>query len=285
MPRNPLPTAILSAGILLALFFPPAAQSQEGPPRFGPPDPPLIPSDCKAKLEYARIPAAERPLASLSDCVYDFLAFIDDAERITTRGTDGLLKRSDTFFDAHMRRYAAHLDAELRDRFPGEDEFARRRRAGAREKALHRESALVRDYIERSKDRRRYYVEGVSAVFWLDGEYDFDSETYRIKARVTRDQQPAVFYGLCDLRIPDIPLRFTLAVNPSDAEKISRKRGQQRIDIPRTFWVIPGLQGVYDPSWLFRGTRYVATAPLDVGRAFIEELESRVKKWYFLSEG
>ncbi len=284
MSRNALLAATLSAGILLAVFFPPAAQCQGGPPRFGLPDPPLVPTDCKAKLEYARIPAAERPLAGLSDCVYDFLAFIDDAERITTRGTDGLLKRSAPFFDAHMRRYAAHLDAELWERFPGEDEFARRRRAGAMEKALHRESALARDYIERSKDRRRYYVEEVSAVFWLDGEYDFNSETYKIKARVTCDQQPAVFYGLCDLRVPDIPLAFTLAIDPTEAEKISRKRGEHRIAIGRKFWVVPGLQGVYDPSWLFRGTRYVATAPLDVGRAFIEEVELRVKKWYFLSE-
>ncbi len=263
---------MLWAAIFLVVWNLPEARCEEGP------------SECRAKLEYARIPATEEPLFRLGECVYDFLAFIDDADLITTRGSDGFLKRSTSFFNAHMARYAATLDAGLAKAFPGEDEFARRHRARAREKALHRESALVRDYIERSQDRRRYYVEGVSAVFSLDGEYDFDSETYRIKARVTCDPQPAVFYGLCDLRIPDIPLTFTLPINLTDAEQIARKRGEHRIDIGRKFWVVPGLQGVYDPSWLFKGTRYVATARLDVGQAFIEEVELRVKKWYFLSE-
>jgi hypothetical protein len=275
--------AALWAALWGAAISPPEARCQESPSTAGAPSF-SIASDCKARLEYARIPAAERPISELGDCVYDFLSFIDSAELITTRGQDGFMKRSASFFDAHMARFAAALEAELWRRFPDEDEFARRRRARAKEKALRRESALVRDYIERSKDRRRYYVDGVSVRFGLDGEYNFDSETYTIETRVTCGQQPAVFYGLCDLKIPDIPLRFTLAVSPSDAEKISRKRGEQRIDISRQFWVVPDLQGVYDPSWLFRGTRYVATARLDVSQAFIEEVELRVKKWYFLSE-
>lgn len=284
MSRNACLAAALWAALFAAVFALQSAGAQENAPSVGPPHSLIVPPDCKANLEYAHIPAAEQPLSALGDCVYDFLAFIDKAQRITVRGQDGFMKRSVSFFDAHMTRYASALDDRLSTVFPGADEFAQRRKARAREKALQRESALVRDYIERTRDRRRYYVDGVSVVFSLDGPYDFDSETYGIQARVISNESPTVFYRLCELRVGEIPLTFTLPIDPKTAERISRKRGEHRIDIARKFWVVPGLQGVYDPSWLFRGTRYVATARLDVGPKFIEEAALRVKKWYFLSE-
>lgn len=264
-------------------------RAQESLPAVGPPHSLIVPPDCKAKLEYDRIPAAELPFSSLSDCVYDFLAFIDKAELITVRGQDGFKKRPISFFDAHKARYAAALEKQIAKIWPKDDEFSQSHRANAQKKAMYRETALVRDYIERTRDRRRYYVDGVTVMFQLDGEYNFDSKTWPIKARVICDQQPEVFYGLCDLKISDIPLTFTLTIDPADAEMISRQRGEQRMELDQRFWLAPYLQGVYDPSWLFRETRYVAAARLvpaasaDTGPAFVKEVALKVKKWYFLS--
>jgi hypothetical protein len=285
MSRKDYPALVLVLVMMLCLApSRSAAREEKGFPEFGPPPSTRISEACRAQLEYEEIRAAEAPLFRLGECVYDFLAFIDPAELIRARGSDGFVKQADSFFSAHMERYASRLKHRLEKAFPGEDEFARRKRAVAMAEALHRESALVQDFIERSRGRRRYYVEGVTVDFSLAGPYDFDRRVYDVQAEVATHQHPAVFYGLCELRVDEIPLRFTLPIDPADAERISHNRGRQQIHIDRNFPVVPGIQGVYEPSWLFRGTQHMATARLDVGRDFLEEVEMRIKKWYFFSE-
>ncbi len=237
---------------------------------------------CRAKLEGGRVPAALLGIEALGECVYDFLAFISGAERITTRAVDGVRKTAAPFLDVHMALFAERAEEALWRKENAVTEFSRRRVRERLAERMRREEVLVDAYIRRAKDRRRYHVDKVVLTFELAGEYDFSRQRYPVRARVGSDRTIGVFHGLCLLTVLDLVYEFPLHAPPEAAERMAKIREEKKIELEERMFVHPWRQGVYKPSWLFDDRRYEAYVRLWPPPAFGDEVAALVRRWFIV---
>ncbi len=235
--------------------------------------------DCRYKLEYETLPAEELPMRALGACLYDFLAFIDSAERPRVRGKDGLMKTGRSFLDVHMELYAERTRRRMARALPPPLPFTSREADKKLDRALHAERILLRQFIDESRKKRSYYVERLVVDFDLPGGYDFETGKYTIRAVIRSDETVRVFHGECELRVPEMTHLFTFAATEEEARLMALKTAPKQIVLKRYFYLEPGAQGVYDTSWLFDETRMVATALIRLGPGFALDLEREIKKW------
>jgi hypothetical protein len=238
-----------------------------------------IPPECRERLDAERPRRGTAPISRLGDCVYDFLAFIDGAERLKTRTEDGLSKTGETFFEHYLRSFEEWTRERLRDAEPEWTPFARRRVERLLAEAVRTERIRVSRFIGIQLDRQRYYVNSARITFVLDGGYDFDKGVYSIQATLATDETADVFFGRCELKVLALTHRFELAVDEATAERIASKPDDKRIDLDGPIYVYPHVQGVYAPSWLFKDLRYEAYARFWMGDDFRYELERRMARF------